>query len=65
VTNVFEIDVLLEDDQSIQDRYLKESRPPLLKDYFDPQLIKVAPVPRQNWQVRIIVGVEMGPAAAI
>jgi hypothetical protein len=47
------------------DRYLKESRPPLLKDYFDPQLIKVAPVPRQNWQVRIIVGVEMGPAAAI
>ncbi len=47
------------------DRYLKEGRPPMLKDYFDEALIKRANVPRQNWQVRVSVGVEMGPAGAI
>jgi hypothetical protein len=47
------------------DRYLKDERPPMLKDYFDDELIKRANVPRQNWQVRVSVGVEMGPAGAI
>jgi hypothetical protein len=40
------------------DRYLKDVRPPLLKDYFDDRLRIVVPVPRQDRQVKIVFGVE-------
>ena len=40
------------------DLYLKEPRPPLLKDYFDPKLRKLVTVPRKMRQVRISFGVE-------
>ena len=35
------------------DRYLKDKRPPLLKDYFDPKLTKVIAVARKKRMVRI------------
>ncbi len=35
------------------DLCLKHPRPPVLKDYFDPELRKVVPVPRRLRQVRI------------
>jgi len=40
------------------DRYLKSSRPPMLRDYFDPALRKVFPVYRKNRVVRLQFGVE-------
>jgi hypothetical protein len=40
------------------DLYLKHPRPPLLKDYFDPRLRRVVPVPRKTRQVRVTVRVE-------
>ena len=47
------------------DRYLKVARPPLLKDYFDPVLRKIVPVPRKNRLVRVSYVVEQSdiPAA--
>ncbi len=44
--------------QQNPDLYLKHPRPPVLKDYFDPQLRKVIPVPRQLRQVKVAFGVE-------
>lgn len=35
------------------DLYLKHPRPPMFKDYFDPQLRKVVLVPRKVRQVRV------------
>jgi hypothetical protein len=46
------------DVQQNPDRYLKAARPPVLKDYFDPALRKVVPVPRKLRQVRISFGLE-------
>jgi hypothetical protein len=46
------------------DRYLKVSRPPLLKDYFDPLLRKVVPVPRKNRLVRVQFGCEQSEVPA-
>lgn len=40
------------------DRYLKSTRPPMLRDYFDPALRKIVPVCRKNRAVRIQFGVE-------
>jgi hypothetical protein len=40
------------------DLYLKAPRPPLLKDYFDPQLRKLVDVPKRLRQVRVTFGVE-------
>lgn len=40
------------------DFYFKNSRPPMLKDYFDGQLIKVVPVQSKNRMVRLQFGVE-------
>jgi hypothetical protein len=60
VTRRDELDVLgIQDVSSNPDRYLKEPRPPLLKDYFDDRLRIVVPVPRQDRQVKIAFGVEM------
>lgn len=46
-------------------RYLRSPRPPLLKDYFDPRLISVVPVPAKNKMVRLQFGLEQSdiPAA--
>lgn len=40
------------------ENYLDIIRPPLLKDYFDPDLHTVIPVPRRNRQVKITYSVE-------
>jgi hypothetical protein len=40
------------------DLYAKAPRPPLLKDYFDPELRKLLTVPRRNRQVKVTFGVE-------
>jgi len=40
------------------DRYLKAARPPLLKDYFDPNLRKVVAVAKKNRSVRVQFGYE-------
>ena len=47
------------------DRYLKDKRPPLLKDYFDKKLTKIVPVPRKNRLIRVQFGFEQSeiPAA--
>lgn len=44
--------------QQNPDRYLKTRRPSVLKDYFDPQLRKLALVPRKVRQVKLSFGVE-------
>jgi hypothetical protein len=41
------------------DRYLKDPRPSLLKDYFDPLLRSVHSVPRRARQVKVSFGVEI------
>lgn len=41
------------------DRYLKSPRPPVLKDYFDPMLIKIVPMRRRQRMVRLQIGVEI------
>jgi hypothetical protein len=46
------------DFQQNPDRYLKATRPPLLKDYFDPKLRKMVSVPRKQRLVRIQFAVE-------
>lgn len=38
--------------------YFDVSRPPMLKDYFEPKLTRVVHVPRKNRQVRILLQVE-------
>jgi hypothetical protein len=45
--------------QEHPDSYLRASRPPLLKDYFDPMLRQVLMVPRRSRQVKISFGVEV------
>ncbi|MHB8522068.1 MAG: hypothetical protein ACYDH9_15085 [Limisphaerales bacterium] len=50
------------------DRYLKHPRPSLLKDYFDPRLRRIVPIPRRIRRVRVKFEVDeddvlaMGPA---
>lgn len=65
VTRREELDLVASGDiQQNPDRYLKDPRPPLLKDYFDPQLRKVVPVPRKNRLVRMQFGVEQSEVPA-
>lgn len=52
------------DVQANPDRYLKEPRPPMLKDYFDAELRKVVPVPRKNRLVRVQYVVEQSDVPA-
>ncbi len=53
-----ELEVVNQILQAEPDRYLKEPRPSLLKDYFDPLLCSVHPVPRRARQVKVSFGVE-------
>jgi hypothetical protein len=46
------------------DVYLTDTRPPLLKDYFDPELRMLVHVPRKHWQVRVAVQSEAFPSPA-
>jgi hypothetical protein len=65
VTRREELDLVASGDvQANPDRYLKVPRPPLLKDYFDPQLRKVVPVPRKNRLVRVQYGCEQSDVPA-
>ena len=50
------------DVQQRPDLYLVAPCPPLLKDYFDPQLRKLVAVPRKLRQVKVTVGVEVTDA---
>jgi hypothetical protein len=47
------------------DRYLKHPRPSVLKDYFDPRLRKIVPVPRTLRQVRLKFAIDEGDAPAL
>ncbi len=40
------------------DRYLTAPRPSMLKDYFDPLLRKIVPLPRKNHAVKVMFNVE-------
>lgn len=65
VTRREELDLVASGDvQQNPDRYLKASRPPLLKDYFDNRLQKVVSVPRKNRLVRIQFGCEQSDVPA-
>ena len=65
VTRREELDLVASGDvQQNPDRYVKVPRPPLLKDYFDPQLRKVVPVPRKNRLVRVQFGCEQSDVPA-
>jgi hypothetical protein len=56
--------VAIGDVEQNPDRYLKAPRPPLLKDYFDPQLRKVVQVPRKNRLVRVQFAAEQSDVPA-
>ncbi len=59
VTRRDELEVVgIQDVAANPDRYLKDQRPPLLRDYFDERLRIVVPVPRQHRQLKIAFGVE-------
>jgi hypothetical protein len=44
--------------QAKPDLFLKEPRPPVLKDYFDPMLRKLLPLVRRQRQIRIAFQIE-------
>jgi hypothetical protein len=50
--------------KTFPDRYLKSSRPSLLKDYFDPRLRKIVPVVRKHRLVQVQVGWQEGKVPA-
>jgi hypothetical protein len=50
--------------KTFPDRYLKSSRPSLLKDYFDPQLRKIVPVVRKHRLVQVQVAWQEGKVPA-
>lgn len=59
VTRREELEVLgFGDLQQNPDLYLKSPRPPMLRDYFDPELRKIVPVVRKQRGYRISFGVE-------
>jgi len=65
VTRRDELDLVASGDvRANPDRYLKAPRPPLLKDYFDPALRNVVPVPRKNRLVRVQYGYEQSDVPA-
>jgi hypothetical protein len=51
--------------KTFSDRYLKSSRPSMLKDYFDPRLRKLVPVVRKHRLVQVQVGWQEGKVPAI
>jgi len=54
-----ELEVVAPGDLSTKpDQYLREPRPPLLKDYFDPALRSILRVPRRHRQLKIMFAVE-------
>jgi hypothetical protein len=52
------------DPKTFPDRYLKSSRPSLLKDYFDPRLRKIVPVVRKHRLVQVQVAWQEGKVPA-
>ena len=59
VTRREELEVVASGDLSAKpDYYLRDPRPPILKDYFDPALRSVLRVQRKHRQVKVIFGVE-------
>ena len=61
-----EIEVLgLGDLQQNADMHLKNPRPPLLKDYFDPALSKIVPVARKQRALQVSFGVQQIEIPAI
>ncbi len=65
VTRRDELELVASGDfQRAPDRYLKTSRPPLLKDYFDPKLRKIVTVQRKNRLVRVQIAVEQADVPA-
>jgi hypothetical protein len=50
--------------KTFADRYLKSLRPPLLKDYFDPQLRKIVPVVRKHRLVQVQLNWQEGKVPA-
>jgi hypothetical protein len=50
--------------KTFADRYLKSSRPSLLKDYFDPRLRKIVPVVRKHRLVQVQVAWQEGKVPA-
>jgi len=47
------------------DSYLRQARPSMFKDYFDPRLSKIVPVPRRLRQIRIKFDVDASDLPAM
>jgi len=60
-----ELELVNETVQRHPDRYLSSARPPLFKDYFDPKLRKIVPVPRKNHVVKVSFGVDQTVIPAV
>ena len=60
-----ELDALTNSLEPDPDLYLKSSRPPLLKDYFDEQLRKVIAVPRKLRQITVAFHIQQVDVPAI
>ena len=58
VTRREELELMSEDVNANPDRYLVAARPPMLKDYFEPQLRQVLQRPRLAMQVQVSFGVQ-------
>lgn len=58
VTRRDELGLLSDEVHKNADRYLVAPRPPMLKDYFDPQLRQILPSPRLGTQVQVSFGVQ-------
>ena len=59
-----ELEVIVPNVHQNPDPYLKDVRPPLLKDYFDPKLRKLVRLARRLRQVRISFGAEQADVQA-
>jgi len=59
VTTRDELELLSDEVFKNADRYLSDPRPPMLKDYFDPQLRQVLPSQRLSTQVRVSFGIDV------
>ena len=47
------------------DTYLSQARPPMFKDYFDPKLHRIVPVPRRLRQIRIKFDIDESDVPAL
>lgn len=59
VTRREELELISDEVNANADRYLVAARPPMLKDYFDPQLRQVLPSPRLATQVQVSFGIQI------